>query len=163
MKADKSQIKPVSHSGGSPSVRPAEKAINWVCRLALGLVFAYAAVEKIIDPAAFAQTIDNYRLFPAATIGPLAIVLPWLEMTAALAVLAGGPWQRPAALILAVLLISFMLAVGFNLARGLDFQCGCFGSADGGRRAGLTLLIQDGLLLLCAAWLLRRRTSGGGR
>lgn len=113
-------------------------------------------MEKIIDPAAFAQTIDNYRLFPAFSIGPLAIVLPWLEMITALAVLIGGPWKRPAALILAVLLISFMLAVGFNLARGLDFQCGCFGSADGGRRAGLTLLIQDALLLVCAIGLIWR-------
>lgn len=137
------------------------RVFDWIFRLALGLVFAYAAVEKIIDPAAFAQTIDNYRLFPAFSIGPLAIVLPWLEMITALAVLIGGPWKRPAAFILAILLISFMLAVGFNLARGLDFQCGCFGSADGGRRAGLTLLIQDALLLVCAIGLIRRRPGLG--
>lgn len=138
------------------------RVFDWIFRLALSLVFAYAAVEKIIDPAAFAQTIDNYRLFPAFSIGPLAIVLPWLEMITALAVLIGGPWKRPAALILAVLLISFMLAVGFNLARGLDFECGCFGSADGGRRAGLTLLIQDALLLVCAIGLIWRKPGLGG-
>lgn len=148
---------PLNHTSSPSSPARLAQVFDWIFRLALGLVFAYAAVEKIFDPAAFALTIDNYRLFPAFSIGPLAIVLPWLEMITALAVLIGGPWKRPAALILAVLLISFMLAVGFNLARGLDFQCGCFGSADGGRRAGLTLLIQDTLLLVCAIGLIWRR------
>jgi len=124
--------------------------------MTLGLVFAYAAVEKIAAPAAFALTIDNYRLFLKAAIGPIAIILPWLELIAALGVIIGGPWKRPGALILAVLLISFMLAVGFNLARGLDFECGCFGSIDGSREAGLTLLVQDALLLVCAAGLIWR-------
>lgn len=138
-------------------------ACDWIFRLALALVFAYAAIGKIIDPAAFAQTIDNYRLFPVFSIGPLAIFLPWLELTTALAVISGGLWKRPAALILAVLLISFMLAVGFNLARGLDFECGCFGSASGGRRAGLALLIQDALLLVCAVGLIWRRPRKSSR
>lgn len=126
------------------------------CRLALGLVFAYAAVLKIADPAAFALNIANYRLLPTAVIGPTAIILPWLEFIAALGVLSGGRWKRPAALILTVLLIFFMLAVGFNLARGLDFECGCFGGIDGGRRAGLTLLAQDSILLFCGVGLIWR-------
>jgi Methylamine utilisation protein MauE. len=149
-----SNISITSESPSSPPTRLAQ-AFDWIFRLALALVFAYAAIEKIIDPAGFAQTIDNYRLFPAFSIGPLAILLPWLEMITALAVIIGGPWKRPAALILAVLLISFMLAVGFNLARGLDFECGCFGSD--GRQAGLKLLVQDGLLLICAAYVLTKR------
>lgn len=148
---------PVTPASSSNLPARLPQVFDWVFRLALALVFAYAAIEKIIDPAAFAQSIDNYRLFPAFSIGPLAIVLPWLEMITALAVIIGGPWKRPAALILGVLLISFILAVGFNLARGLDFECGCFGSADGGRRAGLTLLIQDALLLICAFGLIWRR------
>lgn len=120
----------------------------WFWRLPLALVFIYAAAEKIISPADFALTIHNYRLLPLWAIGPLALVLPWLELWAGLAVLKKGEWGRAAALILGLLLIVFMLAVSFNLARGLDFECGCFG--PGGRRAGLTLLGQDALLLVCA-------------
>lgn len=121
---------------------------SWLWRLPLAAVFIYAAVEKIIDPADFARSIENYRLFPAWSVGPLAITLPWLELWAAL-LLFRENWRRSAALILGIMLTAFMLAVGFNLGRGLDFECGCFGS--GGRRAGTKLLIQDGLLLICAA------------
>jgi uncharacterized membrane protein YphA (DoxX/SURF4 family) len=138
------------------------KVWDWLWRLPLGAVFIYAAVGKIADPAAFAAAIDGYRLFPRLFIGPLAIVLPWLELSAGLSVLTGF-WKRPAALILAALLCGFMLAAAFNLYRGLDFQCGCFGSGDGGRRAGLALLAQDALLLFCAAAIWLRLPAGLSR
>ena len=134
------------------------RALDWLCRLALGLTFIYAAVGKIHDPAEFAAVIVNYRLFPAAVIGPLAIWLPWLELWAGFLILTGLS-RRPAALLLGLMLVSFMLAVGFNLYRGLDFECGCFGvlgASGGGRQAGFNLLWQDGLLLLCAAFLFAR-------
>ena len=133
---------------------PATKNIffDWLWRIPLGSVFIYAAWSKIIDPESFAQMIDNYRLFPAWSHGPLAIVLPWLEIWAGLLVIL-GVWKREAAFILGVLLVSFILAVGYNLYRGLDFQCGCFGGSSGGRQAGFNLLWQDGLLMICAIGL----------
>lgn len=137
-----------------------EKVFDWLWRLPLGAVFIYAAWEKILDPAFFAATIHNYRLLPTSVIAPLAIALPWLEMVAGIMVTI-GVWKRAAALILGVLLAAFMLAVGYNLARGLDFECGCFGS--GGRRAGLNLLWQDALLLICAVMLVLKRPRLRGR
>lgn len=124
---------------------------SWLWQMPLGLVFIYAAWGKIQDPAAFAITLDNYRLLPLTLIGPLAILLPWLEMVAGILVTA-GLWKREAALILGILLIIFMTAVSFNLARGLDFDCGCFGS--GQSRGAFSLLWQDALLLVCAAMVI---------
>ncbi len=127
------------------------KFFHWLCRLSLSAVFIYAAYEKIINPDEFAETINNYRLFPLFTIGPLALVLPWLELICAFFVLF-GLWLKPASFILALLLIGFIAAVSFNLYRGLDFECGCFGSgAD--RQAGWNLIWQDGLLLLASLFL----------
>lgn len=128
-----------------------EKIADILWSLPLALVFLYAAWEKIAYPASFAQTIANYHLFPGWSIGPLALILPFVELWAALLLFA-AKWRKAAALILAVLLISFITAVGFNLGRGLDFDCGCFG--PDGRRAGLRLLIQDSLLLFCALAIL---------
>lgn len=129
------------------------KIFDWLWRVPLGLVFIYAAWGKIADPSAFALMIHNYRLFPLWSLGPLAIVLPWVEILAGILVLVGFG-KRPASLILGVLLVSFMLAVGFNLYRGLDFNCGCFsGGGGGGREAGFNLLWQDALLLICAVML----------
>jgi len=131
-----------------------EKIVDMLWRLPLALVFLYAAWEKIADPESFAQTIANYRLFPGWSIGPLALILPFVELWAAL-LLFTGKWRKASALILALLLISFITAVGFNLGRGLDFDCGCFGPS--GRRAGIKLLVQDGLLLFCALMVFFKR------
>ncbi len=127
---------------------------DWLWRLPLGLVFIYAALEKIIDPEAFALVIDNYRLLPQRLVAPVALTLPWLELWAGVLVLI-GLWKRAAALILAGLLTAFLVAVSYNLYRGLDFECGCFGS--GSRQAGIDLLWQDGLLLVCALGLVFKR------
>ena len=137
-----------------PSADLKTRVFDWLWRVPLSLVFIYAALEKIADPAAFALTIDNYRLFPPWSLAPLAIALPWLELWAGLLVLVGF-WKRPAAFILGILLIAFMMAVGYNLYRGLDFECGCFGS--GSRRAGINLMWQDALLLVCAIMLILKR------
>ncbi|KXS56328.1 MAG: hypothetical protein AMR96_03285 [Candidatus Adiutrix intracellularis] len=127
--------------------------LEWLCRLSLGLIFIYAALPKITDPTAFALTLNNYRLFPLVTITPLAFILPWLEFWAGILVLCDY-WKRPAALILGILLTSFILIVSYNLYRGLDFECGCFGN---GRRTGMTLLEQDALLLACAVILIVKK------
>lgn len=129
--------------------------LEWLCRLSLGLVFIYAALPKITNPATFAITLYNYRLFPLVTITPLTFILPWLEFWAGILVLCGY-WKQPAALILGILLISFILAISYNLYRGLNFECGCFGD---GRRAGMTLLEQDTLLLACAVILIIKKRS----
>ncbi len=94
-------------------------------RVALGAVFIASAWPKIADPPAFLQMVANYRLLPEALLGPVALVLPWLELLAGIALLSG--WgRRGAALWIIVLLLVFMGAISINLARGQAVDCGCF-------------------------------------
>lgn len=98
-----------------------------LARLALGLVFIVAALPKIADPPGFAKAIWAYQLVPGSALHPMALALPWLELVCGLA-LGVGIWVRAAATWVAVLLLSFGLALSINLARHHPVDCGCFGS-----------------------------------
>jgi uncharacterized membrane protein YphA (DoxX/SURF4 family) len=101
-----------------------------VCRLALALIFFYAAIEKIIDPQAFAVAIYYYQLMPDFVINLMALVLPMLEMFLALSFVS-GIYLRGASLISTILFLAFATALSINLTRSLDISCGCFGKSSG--------------------------------
>jgi putative oxidoreductase len=125
-------------------------------QIALGAVFIAAALPKLADPPGFAQAVWNYRLFPAWTVHPAALLVPWLELLCGLC-LCLGVWVRAAAAWTGALLLAFVLALGVNLARHRAVDCGCFSTqarprTDAERLADLRLdLLRDlGLLLLAA-------------
>ncbi|MFB3903160.1 MAG: MauE/DoxX family redox-associated membrane protein [Acidobacteriota bacterium] len=124
-----------------------------VSRLILGGVFIYASVDKIAHPDQFAEIVYNYKLMPGMTVNIMAIVLPWVEMVAGL-FLVLGVWVKDSAAILGALLLVFIGAIGVNLARGLDFDCGCFSTAASHKSASIMLIVRDLVLLLPVAHLI---------
>jgi hypothetical protein len=132
-------------------------------------VFVVAALPKIADPPAFAHMIYNYRLLPGGLVNVLALILPWVELFAGLALIL-GVWKKEAAVVAAVLLLVFMVAIGINLARGHAVDCGCFDVRSAGKsREELSaemrwVLLRDvGLLLLAAQVLAAERVASGRR
>jgi uncharacterized membrane protein YphA (DoxX/SURF4 family) len=129
-------------------------------QIALGAVFVAAAIPKIADPPAFAHMIYNYRLMPGGLVNALALVMPWIELVVGI-LLVAGVWRREAALVAAALLLVFLGAIGWNLARGHAVDCGCFDVRSVGKTPEQLLtemkwvLLRDvGLLLLAAQVLL---------
>ena len=118
----------------------------------IGLVFVFAGVMKILDPASFAIDILNYRLLPWTWDVLLALYLPWVEVFAGSALLFHVAY-RGALCIVAGLLAVFIGAYASTRPRGLDIACGCFG--HGVHRGYWPLLIGDGLMLAMVAWLIR--------
>jgi uncharacterized membrane protein YphA (DoxX/SURF4 family) len=110
--------------------RPFIPLFALICRLTLAIIFFYAGIEKIINPGDFAVAIYNYQLLPDCAINLSAIFLPWLEVFIA-ASLVAGIYTRGAALISALLFLTFATALTINLVRGLDISCGCFGASSG--------------------------------
>jgi cation diffusion facilitator family transporter len=123
----------------------------WV-RLILGAVFIIASVDKIYNPAAFAQAIYNYQILPGVLINLTAIILPWLEILLGLFLLF-GLWLPGAVTVMNLLLIAFFGALVFNLARGLDVHCGCFNTAATGDPATAWYLARDAAFLLMGGFL----------
>lgn len=122
-------------------------------RLAMAGIFIYASIEKIVHPAAFAKDVYNYQILPYTMINLTALVLPWLELLLGLCLLA-GVWMPGAVLSVNGLLFLFLAALVFNMARGLDINCGCFGT--GGDTPAMSTgwyLIRDALFLAVGFFL----------
>ena len=119
-------------------------------QIVVGILFGWAALAKLADLSAFALQVHNFRLLPLAGENLVAMLLPWVELVAALALVLGIR-PRAGAWVAGVLLLVFTLGVASAMARGLDFECGCFGKASA-TRVGWGKLAQNvGMLLL--AWV----------
>jgi len=121
-----------------------ELAARWV----LGLTFIYASYHKILAPADFAKIVYGYDLFPNGAINLIAIVLPFIELLAGLALIL-GVYPRSAALIINGMLAAFILVLTINLIRGHEFNCGCFSVKEAGYFASAeSTLVRDIIYLL---------------
>jgi uncharacterized membrane protein YphA (DoxX/SURF4 family) len=109
----------------------------------VGIIFIFASIDKIASPAYFAGTILSYQILPEIFINLVAIILPWLELISGI-LLVIGIWHRSAAWIVSILTIVFIIAIGSVIFRGLDIECGCFGS---GSSANWGRIVEDLFLL----------------
>ena len=135
----------------------------------LAAFFVVAGASKIADPPGFAHEIHNYALVPAGVVNAMALILPWLEVAAGLA-LFFGIFKRTATRILGLLLLVFIVALSINLARGKPVDCGCFGTSkahrpDAERLFDMKLAIarDAGLLILVAQILAAAREEARRR
>lgn len=128
-----------------------------VARIAIGVVFIAAALAKIGDPAAMALSVHNFRIAPIWSENLLALVLPWIELIAGLSLVLGIR-ARSGAIVALVLMAVFTIGVGAAWARGLDFECGCFGKASAARIGAQKFFENVGLTLLAFIASLTRRT-----
>lgn len=107
---------------------PRQRWFSHGSALLLAGVLAWAGIAKLADPPGFAQVLYHYRLFPAWSLHPLALVLPWLEVWTALALLVPRFRATGGRMALA-LLLAFAVGIGINLVRRHPIDCGCFGAA----------------------------------
>jgi len=117
-------------------------------QILIGLLFAAAALAKLGDLHSFAEQVHNFRILPLALENLVAMVLPWIELVAALA-LVFGVRARSAGVVAAGLMAVFTLAVLAAMARRLDIECGCFGTGDA-TRVGLFKVLENGAMLALA-------------
>lgn len=128
------------------------KTVILVFRFILGGVFIWAGILKALDPLGFARDIDNYQFFPHAVSFVLALFLPWLEILCGFCVLS-GIYRRTGAFLLSLMLAGFIGLILVTLFRGINVDCGCFGSLS--RNVDIKLLLTDAALCFLAVniWL----------
>jgi putative oxidoreductase len=131
-------------------------AVRRGAQIILGLLFLLAALAKIVDVTSLARQVHNFHLLPFWSEHLVAMTLPWNELVVGLALVLGIR-PRAGAWLLGALLAGFTLGIVLAMARGLNFECGCFGTADG-TRVGWTKLGENlGMLALAAVGSLRSR------
>jgi len=138
------------------------RTVSLLLRLALGVVFSYAAWTKLSQPwELFAMAIDSYQLLPLKAVEMVARTLPWLELAIGILLIA-GVFLRSAAVATTLLLAVFFGLMVRAYAKGMAINCGCFGP---GEVISWRTLLRDGSLLAasvalaCMGFLARRKTA----
>jgi uncharacterized membrane protein YphA (DoxX/SURF4 family) len=139
-------------------------------RVALGLIFLYAAYAKLYFDGGwhlrdyhflFAMAIDSYKMLPLPVVEWMAWILPWFELALG-ALLIAGVGLRWTGSITSALLLAFIGAMTRAKILGLEINCGCFGNNE---KLGTATLIRDSSLLVLAlavtigAFLIRKRRA----
>jgi uncharacterized membrane protein YphA (DoxX/SURF4 family) len=127
--------------------RPAWKtALNWTMAVLTAILFLVAGLYKITDPVGFAVKLSQLK-FPEAYSLSAAILLGVTETFAGVLVLVPR-YRRWGAAIASLMLLAFMLYVGFfyDALRGAD--CSCFPWVK--RAVGPGFFVGDALMLVFA-------------
>ena len=132
----------------------ASSPLRRAAQIVLGLLFLAASLAKIVDTGSLAKEVHNFHLVPLWSEHLLAMVLPWIELLAGLALVLGIR-PRAGAWVAGALLVVFTIGVASAMARGLNFHCGCFGTADSTRIGWAKLAENVGMLALAAIGSLR--------
>lgn len=131
------------------------KLFIFLLHLIFGGIFIYAGALKAQDPAAFVMDVRSFDLLLDPYAAWAAMGLPWLEIFAGLAVVT-GVLRKGGLLVLNVSLLVFLAAIGISWYRGIDIQCGCFGSSDATSNY-VELMVRDLVLLALGGYLMMRR------
>lgn len=101
--------------------------VKWLLVLLLGGLFFTSGGLKLMDPQAFGKAILNYRLAGESIAWMSALWIPWMEVIGGFGLFL-AKWRRPAIWLLGSLIVVFEVILLVTLFRGLDIDCGCFGT-----------------------------------
>ncbi len=130
-------------------------------RMALAGIFIGSGVVKLADPDAFATVIDAFGILPPVLVGAAALGLPILEVAAGIGLLFD---LRGSLGVITLLMVVFIVILGYGIYLGLDVDCGCFGPGDPEAEAfhGLRpALYRDIIMLAGIVYLYAWRHAGG--
>jgi len=118
--------------GATHRERAGTSPIPWafaslLARLTLAGVWTYAALSKIGDPDAAVRAVRAYDVVPEFLVEPLGWGLPAVELALAVLLVTGVATRAAAWASVAVLAV-FIAGIASAWARGLQIDCGCFGS-----------------------------------
>ena len=136
---------------------PVKRVLNIALRALLSAVYLYAGALKLRDADATLVAVFQYKILSWEASGILATFLPFVEITAGLALWI--PRLRLGACSLcAALNLVFIAALASAVARNLDVSCGCFGTSDVYTTA-LQRLGEDAVLLILCLWMLKEAAA----
>jgi protein-disulfide isomerase/uncharacterized membrane protein YphA (DoxX/SURF4 family) len=128
--------------------------LGTLIRLALGVIWIWAAWSKLRAPRQFVQAVRAYDATPEWLSKAIGYGLPVLEACLAILLILGIV-VRMAAITSAVLFFVFLIGLIQAAARGIKLECGCFGG--GGATVGSTSypldILRDVGLLVLALYL----------
>jgi uncharacterized membrane protein YphA (DoxX/SURF4 family) len=123
------------------------RAVIWIGRLVLGVIFVYAGISKIFFPnthlwpmfvlrfsistnlSTFAQQVESYKMLSPAAVDFVAHTLPFVEIALGLLLLIG--WRlRIWASLVTLIMLGFLTVVTRAYLLHMDINCGCFATPE---------------------------------
>src|SRR5205085_2017079 len=128
-----------------------------IARLLLAGVFVVAGLAKLGDLAGSRQAMRDFGV-PALLAAPFGLLLPLAELAVAIALIptVSAWWGALGAL---VLLLLFIVGIGYNLARGRQPDCHCFGQLHSAPAGWPTLMRNLVLAAVVAVILVLGRST----
>ncbi|HET55350.1 MAG TPA: DoxX family membrane protein [Ignavibacteria bacterium] len=125
--------------------------VLWVAKVFIGLIFVLSGIEKIADPSGFSDAIANYKLMPNFIINFFAISIPWIELVCGILLIFNQNIKENAFIYISLMSI-FTIMVLIAVLRGLDIDCGCFGTQNV-QAVGITKIIENLALIFLAVYV----------
>lgn len=122
-----------------PRAREAAPWLGLAIRLAGAGIWLFAGIAKIPQIAEFPALVERYQILPHFLVVPFAYILPFLEIGIGL-YMAAGLFVRGSALVGTLLFAAFLIAQTQAWLRGLQLDCGCFGTLSRSTVGPLTIL-----------------------
>jgi len=122
-------------------------------------VFCLAGFFKIYDPIGFHADLLAYEIpMPDLVSRLIAVAFPCLELICGGGLIIGF-WRESVGLLALAMSSVFVLMLTQAMVRGLDLNCGCFGSARGHWLNLPSVALVRACLMLWTAFWLNRRTN----
>jgi uncharacterized membrane protein YphA (DoxX/SURF4 family) len=140
------------------------RAVIWLGRLVLGIIFIYAGYSKLFYPnrifspfamlkfsvlanlSNFAIQVESYKLLSAAGVNFVSHTLPFAEIILGLLLLIG--WRlRIWATIVTLIMLGFLTVVTRAYLLHMDINCGCFATPE---PISLRKIFEDSAMALLA-------------
>ena len=122
-----------------------------VIRVAIGAIFIYAGVAKLLDMKAFASTVAQYDIVPDALIPAATVGLPALEAIAGLGLIFDISGSLIAVL---AMLIMFIVVLMYGIFNDLDVDCGCFSPDEAATKGNLKQALYRDFMMMFAVLFL---------
>lgn len=132
------------------------RALHYLTRTGLALVFLLSGVLKFRDVPGFGEELGAFGIVHDAFVLPAAWAVCIVELVLGVAVLAN---VRGGLAAMSLLIAAFVCVLAYGIYLGLDIHCGCFGA---GYHVSLKtqLLLDIGLLCLCGLTAWSRHRGG---
>lgn len=128
-------------------------------RLGLAAVFGVAGIAKIFDPEGSKKAFTDFGV-PTSLVGPVAFLLPLLELAVA-GTLLFAPSSWFGAIGASALLLIFTVGMLYQMAKGNSPDCHCFGQIHS-EPVGVSSIVRNLIILIPAVFLLMQGRMGQG-
>ena len=128
------------------------RRLGQLAEILVGAAFLWAGIVKLMDPTAFLSAILTYEVFSYNVSVIASLGVPYLELCVG-ACLVFRVMKGGARLLAVGLLMVFVILLSQAAMRGLDVDCGCFGSNAKSSEAGFFWPIARDVLMLAGIGL----------